>query len=80
LILMKNARDASQIWMLSRQLYPGSSSLLVEAYRDATKHPFGFLVVDTSPRGDDRYRLRTNIFPGEEPLVIRTISQRNKKS
>jgi hypothetical protein len=69
LILMKNARDASQISMLSRQLYPGSSYLLVEAYRDATKNPFGYLVVDTSPRGDDRYRLRTNIFPGEEPVV-----------
>jgi hypothetical protein len=73
LILMKNARDASQISMLSRQLYPGSSNLLVEAYRDATKNPFGYLVVDTSPRGDDRYRLRTNIFPGEEPVVYTSL-------
>lgn len=59
LILMKNARDASQISMLGRQLYPGCSNLLVEAYKDATKLPFGYLVVDTSPRGDDEYRLRT---------------------
>lgn len=44
LILMKNARDASQISMLSRQLYPGCSSLLVEAYKDATKQSFGYLV------------------------------------
>lgn len=73
LILMKNARDASQISMLSRQLYPGCSSLLVEAYRDATKQPFGYLVVDTSPRGEDKYRLRTNIFPGEAPIVYTSL-------
>lgn len=59
LILMKNASDASQISMLGRQLYPGCSSLLVEAYRDATKQPFGYLVVDTTPRGEDKYRLRS---------------------
>lgn len=69
LILMKNARDASQISMLGRQLYPGCSKLLMEAYKDATKRPFGYLVVDTSPRGDDKFRLRTDIFPGEDPTV-----------
>lgn len=66
---MKNARDASQISMLGRQLYPGCSNLLVEAYKDATKLPFGYLVVDTSPRGDDDYRLGTNIFSGKDPTV-----------
>lgn len=70
---MKNARDASQISMLSRQLYPGCSGLLLEAYRDATKEPFGYLVVDTSPRGEDKYRLRTNIFPGEALIVYTSL-------
>lgn len=69
LVLMKNARDVSQVSILSRQLYPGRSRLLVEAYRDATKHAFGYLIVDTSPQGEDKYRLRTNIFPGEDPVV-----------
>ena len=69
LILMKNARDVSQVTTLSLQLYPGSSRLLVEAYRDATKQPFGYLVIDTSPKTDDKYRLRTNVFPGEDPVV-----------
>ena len=72
LILMKNARDVSQVTTLSRQLYPGSSRLLVEAYRDATKQPFGYLVIDTSPKTDDKYRLRTNVFPGED-LVVYSI-------
>lgn len=46
---MKNARDASQISMLGPQLYPGFCNLLVEAYKDATKLPFGYLLVNTSP-------------------------------
>lgn len=73
LILMKNARDVSQVSILSRQLYLGRSQLLVGAYRDATKQSFGYLVVDTSPQADDKYRLRTNIFPGEDPVVYTTL-------
>lgn len=69
LVLMKNMRNASQISMLGRQLYPGRSKLLIDAYTDATKQAFGYLVVDTSPQGNDKYRLRTNIFPEEEPTV-----------
>ena len=114
----------SQVTTLSQQLYPGSSRLLVKAYKDAkeitwisllllnsrenvftcgdfacvlniyeecqgclagdytestalfrkfstprrsfqiyTKQPFGYLVIDTSPKTDDKYRLRTNVFP-----------------
>lgn len=66
LVLMKNMRNVSQISMLGRQLYPGRSKL-IDAYTDATKQAFGYLVVDTSPQGNDKYRLRTNIFPEEEP-------------
>ena len=36
LVLMKNVRDASQIATLGRQLYPGRSNLLTEAYVDST--------------------------------------------
>lgn len=73
LVLMKNMRNASQISMLGRQLYPGRSKLLIDAYTDATKQAFGYLVVDTSPQGNDKYRLRTNIFPEEEPTVYTSL-------
>lgn len=73
LVLMKNARDSSQISTLGRQLYPGRARVLVDAYRDATKNPFGYLVVDTSPGGDDRYRLRTNIFPDEDTIIYTAL-------
>lgn len=73
LVLMKNMRNASQITTLGRQLYPDRSRLLIDAYIDATKQPFGYLVVDTSPQGNDKYRLRTNIFPDEEPIVYTSL-------
>lgn len=73
LVLMKKMRNASQISVLGRQLYPGRSKLLIDAYTDATKQAFGYLVVDTSPQGNDKYRLRTNIFPEEEPVVYTSL-------
>ena len=73
LVLMKNARDASQITTLGRQLFPGRSRFLVEAYADATKEPYGYLVVDTSPHADDKYRVRTHVFPQEYPIVYQSL-------
>ena len=69
LVLFRNIRDASQITHLARQMYPGQAHTLVEIYRDCTRDPYTYLVIDTSPQGIDKYRLRTNIFPGEDPLV-----------
>ena len=43
-----------QINTLSIQLGLGSS--LVDWYRDATSVPFGHLLIDLSPRTDDRLR------------------------
>lgn len=69
LIIFRNLRDASQIGHLGRQLFPGKSQILMEAYRDATSVPYGYLVIDLSPQSDDKCRLRTRIFPGEFPII-----------
>lgn len=69
LILMKNVRDVSQVSTLGRQIYPGQKGLLVDAYRDATSEPFGYLVLDMAPHVSDTYRLRTRIFPNEDPII-----------
>lgn len=73
LVLMKNVRDASQIAFLGRQLFPGHSNFLTEAYAYATKSPYGYLLVDTSPHSEDKYRLRTHIFPGEDPIIYQSL-------
>jgi len=65
IVLFKNPRDASQFAMLPRQMYPNASKFAIEAYRDATERPFGYLFVDLKPDQDERCRLRTNIFPDE---------------
>lgn len=72
---MKNARDALQISMLDRQLYPICFYLFVEAYNDATKLTFGYLVLDSSPQSDDEYR--TNLCPGEDPTVYTCLEQQS---
>lgn len=73
LILLKNPRDLSQIQCLSRQIYPGESKLLVEAYRDCMKTAYGYLVVDIWPASKDDTRLRTMIFPGEDTVVYQRL-------
>lgn len=71
LVLMRNLRDVSQVNHLGRQLFPGKVQGFVKAYEDALSARGGYMIIDMSPFGDDRYRLRTRVFPGEEPIVYR---------
>ena len=54
--------------LLGRQL--GIGNTLRDAYNDATNKSFGYLIVDLSPKSDEKYKLRTNVFPDEAPLVL----------
>jgi hypothetical protein len=66
LVLMRNKADALQIQTIGRQLFPGKSATMIDAYADATKMRYGYLVVDNHPANDNEItRLRTNIFPGQ---------------
>ncbi len=69
IILFKNLRDVNQIATLGRQLYPGKFKEFVEVYKDAVTPLYGYLVVDIHSHTDDKYRLRTHIFSGEDPIV-----------
>lgn len=69
-VLFRNMRGGSQIASLGRELYPRRSQVLIDAYRDATSRPFGYLIIDMSPYSCDQYRLRTNIFTDEGPTVV----------
>ena len=68
-ILFRNVRDGQQIGSLGKQMFPGNNKVLVEAYEDATSTKYGYLVIDSTANGEDAYRLRTKIFPGEDPIV-----------
>ena len=58
IVLFKSPRDVHQVATLSVQL--GLGTALVYWYRDATSVPFGHLLIDLSPRTDDRLRYCTN--------------------
>jgi len=69
LVLFKNPRDAGQFATPARQMYPSSWTFAIEAYKDATSAPYGYLLIDLKPEQDERCRLRTNVFPGETQFV-----------
>ena len=69
IVIFKNARDAMQISNLARQMYPGNRKFMIEAFKDATSGPYGYLLIDMKPYTEEAYRLRTNIFPGETHYV-----------
>ena len=54
---------------LARQMFCGNSRFMVEAYKDATDQPHGYLLIDTKQETPEDLRLRTNIFPGETHFV-----------
>ena len=58
IVLFKYPRDVMQATTLSTRL--GLGSELVDWFRHATSVPFGHLLIDLSPRSDDRLRYCTN--------------------
>ena len=71
-ILLKNMRDVGQISYLGRQLFgAGRGKTLEEAYLDCMKDNFGYLVIDLHPRSDERFRLRSKIFPEDQITIYK---------
>jgi hypothetical protein len=70
LVALKNVRDRNQFAYLARHLPPEASVILCEAYREATRNPHGYLILDFAQDTDDLIQFRTNVFPSEYPPVI----------
>ena len=56
-VLFKDARDASQVANLARQMYPGKSTFMIEAFKYATSAPYGYLLIDLKQETDDKLGL-----------------------
>ena len=67
--LFRNYRDQLQIQHFGREAFAGRTHLFMQAFRFATQKPYGYLIVDLESKSDKRFRLRTNIFPGENTIV-----------
>lgn len=61
-VIMKTRRDLQQVHHLARQMCPGNSKYVIDAYNDATKDAYDFLMIDSSAPGQDLFRIRAKIF------------------
>lgn len=62
LVLFKNPRDANQVRVLARQMYPGNTGYFMNAYQYATSKPYGYLMIDYKAKTPEHYRLRTDLL------------------
>ena len=84
-VLFNSPRDVMPVTNLGAQL--GLGSELVDWYQDETSVPFGLLLIDSSPRTDDRLRYCTNsgsvpaeFFIPERLKQLRTLDDEHTKS
>jgi hypothetical protein len=62
IVLFKNPRDRQQIATLARQMYPGNSNKLLDAYERAVSVPYGSLILDLKQVTPESMRFQTDIF------------------
>lgn len=67
IVLMRNPAGALQIRNLATQLFPGKLAYFMEAYADATRQRYSYLLIDMHPSTDEETagRLKTHIYPEE---------------
>jgi hypothetical protein len=62
LVLFKNPRDRTQLEVLARQIFPKKPKFLMEAFEDATKSTYSYLLLDLTQKTDDKFRVQSCIF------------------
>jgi hypothetical protein len=67
MIIFDNKRDTRQIGTMGSQL--NAHADLLNAYRDAVREPYSYLVLELAPGLHSRGRWRTRIFPGEYTIT-----------
>ena len=72
-VLFRSFRDVLQIQTLGKQMFPGKTRYFMDAYHKATKQKFSSLLVDIHPHTDKTYQLRTNILPGQFPIIYQPL-------
>ena len=62
IVLMKNTRDSSSVSILAKQTHPFRTRFVTDAYLDATRIPYSYLLMDLRQETPEEIRLRGNIF------------------
>ena len=67
--IFKNPRNSSEIRTLAQQLTPGSLDL-IEIYKEATKNPFSYLLIDLTQECDPSVKYLSHIFDENHSLKV----------
>lgn len=70
IVLFKNPRDKSQISNFAKQFAPGKNGYIVEAFREATKRAYSYLLFDFEQNTPESIRVRSQVLPEEKPMVV----------
>lgn len=70
LVLMRSPNSALSVRNIGVQLFPRQLDYFLDAYGQATREPFGYLLIDMHASSDPILRLRTNIFKEDEEKII----------
>jgi hypothetical protein len=70
IVLMRNPAGGLQVRNLAVQLFPGRTPYFLEAYGDATRRLYSYLLIDMHPITEETMRLKTHIYPDEGWTVV----------
>jgi len=70
IIIMRSPNSVLSVRNIGVQLFPRKLDYFLDAYRQATNRPYGYLVIDMHASSDPGLRLRTNIFKEDEEKII----------
>jgi len=73
LVLMRKPSAQLQIRTIGQQLFPRRLNYFMDAYNDATKEPFSYLVINMHPNAPNELRLTSKIFPEEKHIIYLPI-------
>ncbi len=66
----KKPRDANQVMVLGKQMFPSNVKYFMECYQDATSQPYGYLMIDYKAKTPEQYRLRTGLLSDRQVIYI----------
>ena len=73
IVPFKHPRDTRQINFIAQRSYAKNPKLVIEAYNDATRFPYTYLLMDFTQKTPDFLRLRSNTFPHDIDNSLSTV-------
>nr|CAD2177926.1 unnamed protein product [Meloidogyne enterolobii]CAD2193640.1 unnamed protein product [Meloidogyne enterolobii]CAD2204596.1 unnamed protein product [Meloidogyne enterolobii]CAD2205141.1 unnamed protein product [Meloidogyne enterolobii] len=70
IVLMRSPNSALSVRNIGVQLFPRQLEYFLDAYKQATNEPYGYLLIDLHASSDPALRLRTLIFKDDEEKII----------